>query len=65
MTEASDEPTTLPHLDPEQFTGDSPAGDADPGEFVSNDLSGTDADDDDHPGTDADDTDDTDEDEDA
>ena len=40
MTEpASSTPEDLPRLDPDQFVGASPVGDADPGAFTSNDLS--------------------------
>lgn len=40
MTEpASSTPEDLPRLDPDQFVGEAPTGDADPGGFVSNDQS--------------------------
>lgn len=40
MTEpASSTPEDLPRLDPDQFVGESPAGDADAGAFTSNDQS--------------------------
>lgn len=42
MSEQTTEDQTpdLPALDPDQFLGDAPAGDAHPGEFMSNDQSG-------------------------
>ncbi len=36
----STDPNDLQDLDPRQFVGDAPAGDATPGEFVSSDQSG-------------------------
>lgn len=36
---ASDDPHDLEDLDPEQFVGEAPVGDASPGEFMSNDQS--------------------------
>jgi len=44
---SSHDPNDLGALDPQQFVGDAPAGDAHPGEFLSDDQSGgTGADDD-------------------
>jgi hypothetical protein len=37
----SEQAKDLPDLDPEQFVGEAPAGDARPGEFVSDDQSGS------------------------
>ncbi len=39
MTGESTDPHDLNELDPAQFVGAAPAGDASPGEFVSNDVS--------------------------
>jgi hypothetical protein len=39
-TGVSDDPNELGDLDPSQFVGDAPVGDASPGEFISNDISG-------------------------